>query len=228
MFKILPEILIFSLILNQFQIFGQSSENKRSDIEIGINVFSYLHNLIGSNTINTYKEKFVPRYFDGLSFKYLGNNFQYRFDFSSYKYHNQYKLSELIHVDDFDEELDGIFKRFNMISGIEKDFLEFRIRPQIFVGINFYYTEYTGDCIPYFSWEGGSNFNIKSLGIGLLISPGVRIKITDKIFLILESSLGINRNFILINNRNTVNLLEYEIKINPIETLGINYRFNLK
>ena len=231
MFRIFTKILIFSLILNQFKIFGQSSESITPDIEIGINVFSYLHNLIGFNDAFGYKEEFVPRYFDGLSFKFVRNKFQYRFDFSYYKYHNQYTLSKCIYVADFDEKVDGIFRRFNIIPGIEKDFLDYRIQPHIFIGINFCYTIYSGVFHTYstlWGWDTGHKFNIKTPGIGLLISPGIRLKINDKISMIFESSLVINNNIKKTYKKDIITLEKFEFKINPIETLGINYRFDLK
>jgi len=115
--------------------------------------------------------------------------------------------------------------------GIEKDFLDYRIQPHIFIGINFYYTKYSGVYNSYntspWGWAPESKFNIKTLGIGLLINPGIRLKINDKISMILESSLGINNN-IKTYKKDYISLEKLELKINPIETLVINYRFDLK
>ena len=227
--KLYLKILVIILVLNKFPAWAQNLEYKMPDIEIGFTIFSYFQNPIGTSFTTYSNDKYLRRYLNGASFKYLSKNLNYRVDLSYFKYHNKYVLSEIITVDDYDEEVDGMFKRFSLLPGIEKDFLDYRIKPHIFVGINFYYTKYSGDGRTY-SWGWYSDwakFNNKSFGIGFLVSPGIRFAITDNVCVILESSLEINKN-LKVDKRHIFRVREMEFKINPIETLSINYRFNLK
>ncbi|GAH30013.1 unnamed protein product, partial [marine sediment metagenome] len=79
---------------------------------------------------------FVPHYFNGWFIKFYKNKLQFRVGYDYFKYHIRYVLSDIIIVADYDEAVDGIFNRHKLYFGMEKEILQSRIRPFIFVKFN--------------------------------------------------------------------------------------------
>gem|GEM_PF-4011550 len=229
--KMIHRINIYLLILglNSFLSFGQEINSSTVEIEFGLKIFSYQGNLIGARrSIKIiYVDKFIPQYFNGGFIKFPINKLNFRIGYDYFKYHNQYTLTDLIIVEDFDESVDGHFNQHTIYLGIEKEFFHSIIRPCFFSDLGFHFGRYHGDAEEFLGFSGRKSdykFDINIMGLGLVTGTGLKIDVKDNILLTFEMAIRINKNFWVKNDPyyRAPNVL---IKYNPFHLIGISYKF---
>ena len=119
--KLRTQILLICFIISSIHVYGQDSEFRK--VELGIIVFAYQENLIGTGWSSpVYVQKYVPFKTYGIFAKAPIKNFYLRSSFRYFNYHNEYQLTEIIQVHDYDENVNADYKRSLFLFGIEKRF----------------------------------------------------------------------------------------------------------
>ncbi len=218
-------LLILFIAIYTSLSFGQDVNYPIKKFEFGLKIFTYQGNLTAPRN---YVDKFVPHYFNGGFIKFYKNKLQFRVGYDYFKYHIRYVLSDIIIVADYDRAVDGIFNRHKLYFGMEKEILQSRIRPFIFVDLGFYYSRYHGDVTQFSGWSLQTSyykFDANSLGLTLLCGPGMKLNLTKNLLLNYEMTLNIDKNLVVKNDPHHM-MPDYVIKFNPIHLIGISYKLH--
>jgi hypothetical protein len=214
-------LLIIFLTINLACIFSQDN----SKFEIGLDLLNYNRNWVyynGTLLNQTYGKQFVLEAIPAVYAKIPKDKYSLRFKIEYFQ--STYLFNSVGGV--MFRQVDGLFKEGRILSGIEKNIINKKIKVYYMIdfaiSISNFKGLYTsgGDISPSYDIE---HFNINSFGAALQPGLGMTFKITDYLILNLESSLFIGKG-IDINDNHFINP-ESRLIPRPISLLGLSYVF---
>ena len=224
--KQIIQIFLLNFVLYTSSLFGQGTESTPRSVELGTIVFSYQENLVGTGWDSPiYVKKYVPLKSIGVFLKINMQQFSLRTSIEYFQYHNEYTLSELADIRDYDETVDGKYLRNTLFVGIEKQFLNRTLKPYLFSDFGFFYSRYYGSKSEFSGWTLETYyFDISAKGIGIQFEPGIGLNILINSWLgfNLESSLSFEK--LLWKEDERYSLTGEDIKFNPVNRIGIIFK----
>jgi len=228
----LLSILAVILFLCPAQINAQNFENDSIiAFEVGLNLFSWQDNPLESTNASDGGFRAQARFFSSASFKLIKNRLNLRMDagYSEYSQDFQQSLPGSMRAKEI--MLKGTADRYYICIGFETVFLDTWISPYVYSGYEFQCLVYNGE-ITYYTFRDpvAVNYGIFQTGVGggLFIAPGLRIRFSERLNLLLQSSVTISA--ISVYGDRTVywlsGLPEAELRFTPLSHLSLNYRFS--
>jgi hypothetical protein len=215
-------ILLSLLLLKDFFIlFAQDKSKTKLKMEFGTGFIQYNRSWI---------------YYDNLSLE-NGNNYAFNFSLSpfirfsknkhsiriKYEYFKKNSIYIFSHHD-FYEKTDGDFKENRILSGFEQLIIDKTMKLYCFTDFGISTINYTG--LYTWSYKGSLNtesFNINQFSLSCQPGLGIKIDLSDKIGLNLETSIWIGNGY----DKNDVHELLPKLRIipRPIALFGFSYTF---
>ena len=222
--KLRIQILLIYFIVSAIHVYGQDSEFKK--FELGIIVFAYQENLIGAGWGSpVYVQKYVPLKTYGIFAKAPIKSFYLRSSFRHFNYHNEYQLTKLTQVRDYDENVNADYKRSSFLFGIEKRFLQGKLKPYMFSDFGFYISTYDGTKTEFSGVTLETYyFDLAAKGFGLTFRPGIGVEMNINTWLgfIFESSFTFEN--LIWKEDDRFSFTGDYIKINPINKIGVIFK----
>jgi hypothetical protein len=224
-------LLIISLTLNLSCSYAQDHSESISRFEIGLDFLNYNRNWQYYNGIYRHVHGFSLEPINGRNFvleaipsvyaKIPLNKYSFRLRFEYFQTH--YLFNSLYGIS---RHVDGDFKEGRILSGIEKNIINKRIKVYYLIDFALSVSNYKG-LYTYYGGVPHSNgieqFNINSFGVALQPGLGLTFKVTDKLNLCLESSVLFGIGYDQNDNYN-INQGSRLIP-RPISLLGFSYIF---